>query len=69
LGEDEQIWLPKSEETKVKERAKKHPADDMNTRPIPQRRQLEMRNPAKQKKTKQNTTHKSHHSLERLGED
>jgi hypothetical protein len=51
LGVDEQIWLPKSEENKVKKRAKKHPADDMNTRPIPQRRQLEMRNPAKQKKT------------------
>jgi hypothetical protein len=29
----------------------KNPADDTNARPIPQRRQLEMRNPAKQKKT------------------
>jgi hypothetical protein len=35
----------------VKERAKKHPADDTKARPFPQKRQLEMKNPAKQKKT------------------
>jgi hypothetical protein len=35
----------------VKEQAKKHPTDDMKAQPFPQRRQLEMKNPAKQKKT------------------
>jgi hypothetical protein len=41
----------KIKEKKVKKRAKKHPADDMLARPLPQRRHLEMNNPAKQKKT------------------
>jgi hypothetical protein len=55
VGEEEQIWHPKSEE-KVKERATKHPADNIEARPFPQRRQLEMNNPAKQKKqTKKDT--------------
>jgi hypothetical protein len=41
---------------KVKERAKKHPADDTKARPFPQRRQLEINNPTKQKKqTKKDT--------------
>jgi hypothetical protein len=35
---------------KVKERAKNHPADDTKARSLLQRRQLEMNNPAKQKK-------------------
>jgi hypothetical protein len=46
-----------NQKEKVKERAKNRPTDDTKAWSLPQRRQLEMNNPAKQKR-KQRKTHK-----------
>jgi hypothetical protein len=57
MGEEEHIWLPNLKK-KGERMGQKNLADNTNARPIPQRRQLEMRNPAKTKESKQITTQK-----------